>query len=144
MHNDARAEVPVPSTPSATQKGRMPAALRALTVRLDGRFGGLSEGARERLAAACATFAWLIEATEERPEGSPNLRPWPRFLLSALFSLELTADGLPLSEDDEAWLVAEVEADLGEARALFQVHLGQPPTPVPPRPPLPVSQIIRP
>jgi hypothetical protein len=124
---------------SAATRHRMPVALRALADRLGGPFGGLSAGARTQLAAACHAFACLIEAGEDMPDGGANLRPWPRFLLSALFSLELTRDALPLTHDDEAWLVAEVEADLGEARALLEERTGAPRTAVPPRPPLPVS-----
>src|SRR5258707_358994 len=114
MHEDQSPppDAPTAPTPSVASKARMPAALRTLAVRLDDPLGGLSAGARTRLSAACSTFAWLIEAGEDLPEGSLNLRPWPRFLLSALFALELTVEALPLSEGDEAWLVAEVEADL--------------------------------
>jgi hypothetical protein len=132
---------PWPS-PSAASKTRMPAALRALAERLGGSFGGLSPGARERLAAACMTFAELIEAAEDAPGGGVNLRAWPRFLLSALFSIELTADAQPLAEEDEAWLVLEVETDVNEARAHLPLSARSPKTD-PPEPPGPVSTLIR-
>ncbi len=137
-------ETPMVPACSPSASSRMPAALRVLGARLGGPFGGLSDGARDRLAEACLAFAALIEAGEIAPDGGVNLRPWPRFLLSALFALELTADALAMTEEDEAWLIAEVEADLGEARALLQERRGEPRTPVPPRPPLPVSRLIRP
>jgi hypothetical protein len=135
----AQGDVP----PSAATKARMPMALRALADRLGSSFGGLSAGARARLAAACLTFADVIQAGEDAPDGGVNLRPWPRFLLSALFSLELTVDVLTITEADEAWLVAEVEADVDGARALLLARTGIAPACAPTVPPLPVSQLIR-
>jgi hypothetical protein len=115
---------------------RIPAAFRALAVRLHGPFAHLSAGTRHRLASACDAFAELIEAAYDARGGGNDVRSWARFLLSALFSLELTDHVLPLSAEDEAWLLAEVEADLGEARARAEARLGRLRSPVPPRPPI--------
>ncbi len=94
------------------ERQRLPAALRALATRLGGAFGGLSAGARARLASACASFAELVEAGEDR---GVNLRGWPAFLFCALFAVEVTA--LSLTPADEVWLVAEVEAHVHGARS---------------------------
>ena len=127
---------------SAESKARMPAALRALGDRLARPFGGLSAPARARLVSACTSFADMIEAGEDAPGDGINLRGWPRFLLSALFALELTVEVLPLSAEDEAWLVAEIQADLGEARALLEARAGVE-RPAPRPPPLLLSRLIR-
>lgn len=120
---------------------RMPTDLRALALCLASPFAGLSTRARRRLALRCDGFAELIEAQGALPDAVDDLRSWPRFLLSALFALRSAEDAPPLSEQDEAWMVAEVEADFGEALALFEVHTGRPRSPIPPRPLLPRREL---
>ncbi|WP_437968828.1 hypothetical protein WMF04_05815 [Sorangium sp. So ce260] len=120
----------------AGQVERMPTDLRALALCLAGPFAGLSPRARRCLALRCDGFAELLEAQGTLPDAADELRSWPRFLLSALFALRSAGDAPPLSEQDEAWMVAEVEADFGEALALFEVRTGRPRSPIPPRPPL--------
>ncbi|XYH92848.1 hypothetical protein ACMHYB_33895 [Sorangium sp. So ce1128] len=116
---------------------RMPTELRALALCLADPFAGLSESARRRLALRCNGFAELIQAQGTLADAGDDLRSWPRFLLSALFALRAAHDASQLSEQDEAWMVAEVEADFGEALALFDARTGGPRGPVPPRPLLP-------
>ncbi|WP_433933643.1 hypothetical protein AB3662_04640 [Sorangium cellulosum] len=122
---------------------RMPTDLRALALCLAGPFAGLSEGARRCLALRCDGFAELIQAQGAVAEAGDDVRSWPRFLLSALFALRSAGDAPPLSEQDEAWMVAEVEADFGEALARFEARTGRPPSRIPPRPTLPLQQLAR-
>jgi hypothetical protein len=138
---DERENLQAPTSAALAAKARMQLALRALGERLGGAFAGLSADTRERLATACSVFASLIEAAEDAPDGGVNLRAWPRFLLSALFSLELTADALPLAEEDEAWLVAEIESDVKHAETHFRLSTGR--DLAPPRPPALVSELLR-
>ncbi|KYG04403.1 hypothetical protein BE21_46950 [Sorangium cellulosum] len=64
----------------------------------------------------------LSQAQEHRPGAGDDVRSWPGFLLSALFALRSDEEAPPLSEQDEAWVVAEVEADFREALAAFGVR----------------------
>ncbi|WP_437486923.1 hypothetical protein WME75_04880 [Sorangium sp. So ce1014] len=120
---------------------RMPTDLRALALCLAGPFAGLSKSARWSLARRCDSFAELIETQGALPDAADDVRSWPRFLLSALFALRSAGDAPPLSEQDEAWVVAEVEADFGEALALFEGRTGRPRSPIPPRPLLPRREL---
>jgi hypothetical protein len=136
--------------PTAVAKVRMPAALRALAAQLEGPFAGLAAGTRASLATASATFAELIEAAEDAPDGGGNARPYARFLVSALATIQLTALDMPLTEDEERLLVVLVEADLADARAFVGAgrghadeHAGDHGAAETPPPPPPVSQLLR-
>lgn len=120
----------------------MPEALRTLAQHLGQEYAGLSGTARRRLAAACDGFAEVIQAAEDAADGGINLRPWARFLLSALFVLRLTEDAGPLSPEDEGWLLGEIEGSLDEARALLAAHAGTPRSASPEPPPL-MSHVAR-
>lgn len=143
MKEEGSTSTPDAQVRSAESVARMPKALRALALRLGSEFAGLSGNARHRLAAACDGFAEGIQAAEDAPEGGVNLRPWARFLLSALFVLLLTEDESPLSEEDEGWLVAEIEGNLADARTLLEARAGAPPAPTLPQPPPLVTELRR-
>jgi hypothetical protein len=132
MHEFERcspAEGPIP-TP-------MPGALRAMARRLgEPSFASLSTGASRRLSFACNGFADLIQAGEGTTAGGENLRSGAGFLVSALSALR-SSTGAPLSRGDETWMVAEIEADFGEALARFEARTGRPRSPVPLRPQIP-------
>jgi hypothetical protein len=136
--------------PTAVARLRMPAALRALAAQLEGPFAGLAAGTRASLGAACATFAELIEVAEDAPDGGGNARPYARFLVSALATIQLTATELPLTEDEERLFVTLVEADLADARAFVGAsrrhgaeRAGERAAAETPQPPPPVSQLLR-
>lgn len=115
----------------------MPAALRALALSLGpDAFPCLSVRTSRRLSFACNGFAALIGAEEDTPEKGVNIRARAWFLVSALHVLR-DGDGAPLSTQEEAWMIAEIEADFGEAVALLQARRGQPCSPIPARPALP-------
>lgn len=97
----------------------LPTDLGALARCLGGPFAGLSSMARRRLAFLCDGLAALIHAQGHRPGAGDDARSWPGFLLSALFALRSVEEASPLSEQDEAWVVAEVEAGFAEASAVF-------------------------
>ncbi|WP_437588665.1 hypothetical protein [Sorangium sp. So ce1000] len=105
------------ATPRAVQ---MPADLRALALCLGGPFAGLSRASRRRLAFLCDNFAELLQAEGRLPAAGDSLRAWPRFLLSALFALRFAEEAPSLSDQEEQWLVAEVEAEFREARAAVE------------------------
>jgi hypothetical protein len=118
-----------------TSAERLPAALHALALRLGGvPYAGLSSGASRRITFACNGLADLIRSGEDNPDTGMNLRGSAGFLLSALGALRWSDGAPPLSGADEAWLVAEIEAEFGEALALFEVRTGRTRSPVPPRP----------
>lgn len=126
--------------PGAPAPSKMPTALRALARSLGAEsFTGLSMGASRRLTLACNGFAELIQAAEEAPDAGLTLKGSARFLVSALTSIRSTDGALPLSEQDEAWMIAEIESELGEAIAMFDVQMGRPRGTAPPRPALDFS-----
>jgi hypothetical protein len=45
-----------------------------------------------------------------------------------------------LSDQDEAWVISEVESELGEARARMDARAGRPWSPPAARPPFPVRE----
>jgi hypothetical protein len=112
----------------------MAASLNALASCLGGPFADLTAGTRIRLAAMCDGFAELIRAGEDAPDRGISSRSSAGFLVSALFALRSAVGALPLSKEDEAWMVAEIEADLGDERALLEARTGRPRSSVPPRP----------
>ncbi|WP_437728712.1 hypothetical protein [Sorangium sp. So ce861] len=109
-----------PGSPSRAE--RLPTDLRALARCLGGPFAGLSSRGRRRLAFLCDGLAVLSQAQEHRPGAGDDARSWPGFLLSALFALRYDEEASPLSAQDEAWVLAEVEADFREALAAFGVR----------------------
>lgn len=123
--------------PGAHAPSKMSTVLRALARSLgDPSFTGLSMRASRRLTLACNGFAELIQAAEATPDKGKSLKGSARFLVSALAALRAPSCALPLSERDEAWLLAEIESELGEAIALFDAQMGRPRSAVPPRPTL--------
>jgi hypothetical protein len=91
----------------------MPGALRALALGIVARpLGGLTAGADQRLVSACHAFAALIEA-----EPGADVRFGPCFLVSVLSTLRRREGEPPLSDQDEAWMISEVESSLCAARA---------------------------
>ena len=126
--------------PGASAPGKMPMALRALARSLGAQsFAGLSMGASRRLTLACNGFAELIQAAEETPDVGATLKGSARFLTTALPSIRSTDGALPLSEQDEAGMIAEIESELGEAIALFDVQMGRPRGVAVPRPAIDLS-----
>jgi len=109
-------------SPLATSAGPMPDALRDLALGVGGRpLAGLTAGALRRLVSACDAFAALIET-----EPGADARFGPCFLLSVLSSLR-GREGEPLlSDQDEAWVISEVESELVEARARMDARAGRP------------------
>jgi hypothetical protein len=100
----------------------MPGALRDLALGIGADpFAGLTAGAIRRLVTACHGFAALIEA-----EPGANARFGPCFLMSVLSSFRGREGEPPLSDQDEAWVISEVESELGEARARIDVRAGRP------------------
>jgi hypothetical protein len=90
----------------------MPGALRQLALGMGASpLAGLTTGAAGRLVSAFHAFAALIEA-----DPVADARFGPCFLVSMLSVLRRRG-GAPLSEQDEAWVIAEVESELDEARA---------------------------
>lgn len=127
-----------PITSAGPLAEQMPAALRAMALALGAPpFAGLSLGTSRRLSFACNGFAALIGAAEDAPLAGMNLRSRACFLLSALSVLRSNDARSPLSVVDEAWMIAEIEADFGEALALFEARTGRPRSPVPTRPAIP-------
>ncbi len=117
----------------APSAGPMPGALRDLALGMWARpFAGLTAGAVRRLVSACHAFAALIEAGADARSG-------PCFLVSALSALRGREGELPLSDQDEAWMISEVESELGEARARMDARAGRPCSPPAARSPLPES-----
>jgi hypothetical protein len=109
----------------------MPGALRDLALSIGTRpLAGLTAAAVRRLASACHAFAALIEA-----EPGADARFGPCFLVSLLTSLRGREGEAPLSDHDEAWMISEVESELGEARARMDVRAGRPWSPPAARPP---------
>ncbi|MFT3769003.1 MAG: hypothetical protein QM820_26480 [Minicystis sp.] len=112
----------------------MSAALRALALSLGpDAFPCLSARASRRLSFACNGFAALLGSGEDIPEKGASLRARAWFLVTALQALR-DGSGEPLSTQEEAWMIGEIEADFGEAVALLQTHRGQPCSPIPARP----------
>ena len=109
-------------SPLATYAGPMPGALRDLALGIGARpLAGLTAGAVRHLASACHAFAALIEA-----EPGAEARFGPCFLLSVLSSLGGRQGEPPLSDQDEAWVISEVESELVEARARMDARAGRP------------------
>lgn len=111
----------------------MSGALRALALDIgDSPLAGLTSGAVRRLASACRAFAALIEA-----DPGADARFGPCFLMSVLYALR--GGRGPLSTQDEAWILAEVESELDEARARVQARAGRWHFAPAARPPLPAD-----
>ena len=111
-------------SPLATYHGAgpMPGALRDLALGMGARpLAGLTAGAGRRLASACHAFAALIDA-----DPGPDARFGPCFLVSVLSALRGREGERPLSDWDEAWMISEVESELGEARARVDARAGRP------------------
>ncbi|MDC0680842.1 hypothetical protein [Sorangium atrum] len=115
----AGADLALGSPPRAE---RLPTDLRALARSLGGPFAGLSSRARWRLASLCDGLAVLIQAQDHHRGAGDSVRSWPGFLLSSLLALRFDGEASPLSAQEEAWVVAEVEADFEEAFAAFRVR----------------------
>jgi len=114
----------------------MPGALRDLALGMETRpLAGLTSGAGRRLVSACHAFAGLIEAAP-----GADARFGPCFLVSVLSALRGREGELPLSDQDEAWMISELESELGEARARMASRAGRPCSPPAARPPLPESE----
>ncbi len=123
-------------SPLATSAGPMPGALRDLALDIgDHPLAGLTAGAVGHLVSACHAFATLIEA-----EPGADARFGPCFLMSVLSSLRGREGEPPLSDQDEAWMVSEVESELGEARARMDARTGRPWSPRAARPLFPVRE----
>jgi hypothetical protein len=91
-------------------------------------FSGLSPEASVRLASACDQMAALIRAGEDVPEPGMNLRSGASFLVCTLSALRARGVSQPLSPPDEAWMLEEVESELGDANALFETRMRNPTT----------------
>jgi hypothetical protein len=114
----------------------MPGALRDLALGIGTRpLAGLTAVAVRRLVSACHAFAALIEA-----EPGADARFGPCFLVSVLSSLRGREGEPPLSNQDEAWVISEVESELGEARARMDVRAGRRWSPPAACPPFPVRE----
>jgi hypothetical protein len=121
-------------SPLATSVGPMPSALRDLALGMGARpVAGLTSSAVRSLVSACHAFASLIEA-----EPGADARFGPCFLMSVLSSLRARESEPPLSDQDEAWVISEVESELGEARARMDARAGRPWSPPAARPPFPL------
>jgi hypothetical protein len=100
---------------------QMAIALRARVLSA-AAFPMLSRSAAERLRSASEHMAMLIQAGEDVPEGM-NLRSGASFLLCTLSVLRVGGVAAqPLSALHEAWMLEEVECELGDASALFEMR----------------------
>lgn len=116
---------PLATGHGAPSAGPMPGALRDLALGMGDRpLAGLTIGAIRHLVSACHAFAALIEA-----DPGADVRFGPCFLVSALSALRGREGELPLSDEDEAWMISEVESELGEARARKDARAGWPCSP---------------
>ena len=103
----------------------MARSLRALARGLrEPPFMCLSVDGARRLSSACNGFAELIVAGENAPGAGVNLRSGAYFLLSALAAVRGHQGASCLAAPDEMWMIAEVESELGVARALFEARTG--------------------
>ncbi len=108
--------------PLATPTGPMPGALRDLALGIGAHpLAGLTASAVRRLVSACQAFAVLIEA-----EPGADACFGPCFLMSVLSSLRGREGEPPLSDQDEAWVISEIESELVEARARMDARAGRP------------------
>lgn len=127
---------PLATCHGAPSAGPMPGALRDLALGMGARpLAGLTAGAARGLVSACHAFAALIEA-----DPGPDAGFGPCFLVSVLSALRGREGELPLSDQDEAWMISEVESELGEARARMDARAGRPCSPLAARSPLPESE----
>jgi hypothetical protein len=105
----------------AASAGPMPVALRDLALGLGAcPLGGLTAGAGRRLVSAFHAFAALIEANP-----GADVRFGPCFLVSVLSALRGREGAPPLSDQDEAWIISEVESELCEAQARTDARAGR-------------------
>jgi hypothetical protein len=128
----------IPYGPHAARQ--MAAALRAHAI-CPPPFAGVSPDAATLLTSACNRMAEIIQAGEGVPEVGMNLRSGASFLLSTLSALRAVAGRRPLSAAHEAWMLAEIECEVGEASALLETRSGRFPAPVPSRPDLPAPKV---
>jgi len=100
-------------------------------------FEALSAQGARRLSFVCNGFAALIEEGEDTPDAGMSLRSRACFLVSAVASLRAAEGSPPLAAGYEAWMLAEVEHEFGQAISLLESRTGRPHAPSPPRPALP-------